>query len=129
MTLAANKLLATTALKGHNKENTVAKAKKLVTAKRQVFLDALAIIRKHGQDNDIDFLKASSELLKLVGNAPRSGWLAEEWAICSALWASQLPTELPEIERIHEHCVGGQMFLVAYRLGVLSAQRNQLKSK
>ena len=107
----------------------MAKAKKPVTAKRQVFLDALKIIKRHKRLDGIDFSKAADELLPLLGNAPRSGWLAEEWAICSALWASEIPVETPDVEHIHEHCKGGELFLVAYRLGVLSALRKQRTSE
>jgi hypothetical protein len=107
----------------------MAKAKKPVTAKRQVFLDALRIIKKYERPDGCNFLEAAEELLPLLENAPRSGWLAEEWAICSALWASEIPVETPDVEHIHEHCKGGELFLVAYRLGVLSTLRKKRTSE
>jgi hypothetical protein len=103
----------------------MAKAKNKVTAKRKVFLEALKIIKAHQRDDGINFSAAADDLEKLLDNAPRSGWLAEEWAICSALWASELPADLPEVDFIHEHCRGGEMFLVAYFLGLRSALRHQ----
>jgi hypothetical protein len=103
----------------------MAKAKDKVTAKRKVFLKALKIIKAHQRDDGINFCAAADDLEKLLDNAPHSGWLAEEWAICSALWASEMPVELPEVDRIHEHCKGGEMFLVAYLLGLRSALRRQ----
>lgn len=103
----------------------MAKKRKKLTAKRRVFLDALKIIRAHQRDGEIDFSATADDLAKLLDKAPHSGWLAEEWAICSALWASEIPVELPEVDRIHEHCKGGELFLVAYFLGLRSAMRNQ----
>jgi|688.fasta_scaffold104556_2 hypothetical protein len=103
----------------------MANTKNKVTAKRKVFLEALKIIKAHQRDDGIDFSKAADDLQKLLNNAPHSGWLAEEWAICSALWASELPANLPEMDLIHEHCKGGEMFLVAYFLGLRSALRHQ----
>lgn len=100
-----------------------------ITAKRQVFLDALQIIKKHQRDNETCFLKAAEELSKLLGNAPRSGWLAEEWAICSALWVSEMPGFHQDLDQIHEQCKGGELFLVAYRLGVISALKKQRREK
>lgn len=104
----------------------MAKKTKKLTAKRQVFLDALKIIEAHQRDDGIDFCAAADDLAKLLDKAPHSGWLAEEWAICSALFASEA-VELPEaeVDRIHEHCTGGEMFLVAYFLGLRSALRKQ----
>lgn len=101
----------------------MAKANKKVSAKRQVFIDALKIIKDHQRDNGIDFSAAADDLASLLDKAPHSGWLAEEWAICSALWASEIPAELPEVDHIHEHCRGGELFLVAYLLGFRSAVR------
>lgn len=103
----------------------MAKAKDKVTAKRKVFLKAIEIIKSHQRDDGINFSAAADALVKLLDDAPRSGWLAEEWAICSALWASEIPVELPEVDHIHEHCKGGELFLVAYFLGLRSALRHQ----
>ena len=95
----------------------MAKTKKTKTAKREVFLDALKIIKSHDRKDGIDFLALADQLAGLLDKAPRSGWLAEEWAICSALWASETPYEQPDIANVHEHCKGGEIFLVAYYLG------------
>ena len=95
-----------------------------VTAKRKVFLKALKIIKAHQQADEIDCFAAVDDLELLLDDAPRSGWLAEEWAICSALWASEDPGH-PEVDDIHEHCKGGELFLVAYFLGRRSALRRQ----
>lgn len=101
----------------------MAKAKHKATAKRKVFLEALKIIQAHeGGDDGINFCAAADDLQKLLNEAPHSGWLAEEWSICSALWASQ-QSMLDEVDSIHEHCKGAQMFLVAYFLGLRSALR------
>lgn len=96
----------------------MAKTKHKVTTKRKVFLKALKIIKAHQRDDGINFIAAATDLEKLLGDAPRSGWLAEEWAICSALWASEIPVELPEVGHIHETCKGGELFLVAFFLGL-----------
>jgi hypothetical protein len=101
----------------------MAKKAKRLTAKRQVFLDALEIIKNYDRKGGIDFLKLADALTVLLDKAPKSGWLAEEWAICSALWASEIPYETPDIDKVHEHCKGGELFMVAYYLGWLHAIR------
>ena len=98
----------------------MAKAKKTqaATAKRRIFLKSLPIIRKWMRPGGgINFMKAAEALHAISDQAPRSGWIAEPWAICSALWASEIPSEQPEVDHIHEHCKGGELFLVAYFLG------------
>jgi len=96
----------------------MAKKAKRLTAKRQVFLDALHIIKNHDRKGGINFLKLADDLTLLLDKAPKSGWMAEEWAICSALWASECPVEVPQdIDKVHEHCKGGELFMVAYMLG------------
>lgn len=106
------------------------KKQKPVTAKRLVFQQALKVIRKHvGKDGEIDFSNAADELTLLLDKAPRSGWLAEEWAICSALWANAVYFGEAVPEEVDEHCKGGELFLVAYFLGLRSSIRNRSKSK
>jgi hypothetical protein len=101
-----------------------AKTKKQITAKRKVFLQALEIIQSTPlEDGSIDFMKLADKLSPLLDNAPKSGWLAEEWAICSALWASEMPSWLDDVDRINEHCKGGERFLVAYFLGLRNGLR------
>jgi hypothetical protein len=100
----------------------MAKKAKRLTAKRQVFLDALHIINNYDRTDGIDFLKLADDLTVLLDKAPKSGWMAAEWAICSALWASDCPAEVPQdIDKVHEHCKGGELFMVAYMLGWIHA--------
>lgn len=91
---------------------------KKLTAKRKVFLEAVAILQQHARRKDMDTLATTDALRTLLGKAPHSGHMAAAWAICSAMYCIEAGMEPDDCD---EMCHGASLFMVAFRLGRIDA--------
>jgi hypothetical protein len=125
MRLAANKLLATPALNGHNKETAVAKAKKPVTAKRKVFLDAIEKLGKYFDESGLvvedkfDADQLAVAIMELFDKLPKRLRNVDDMAVLfgSALYVLQMPADLRQADTCSETCRGALPFEAAFFAG------------
>jgi hypothetical protein len=94
-----------------------------ITAKRKAFLEAARVLQEHiTEEGKVRSYigNVAESLLPISESVKKSGWLAGPWAVCSALYFMSEPSDLRDLDKCHEECVGGELFLVAYFLGRLS---------